>query len=339
MKIAVIGATGMIGHHTAIAVVNRGHELIIVHRASSDISKLHHLPFISVIADLDDEQAMFDAFSNVDAVINCAAPYPTEPKPWQEEVQSALSKMDKFYNACNQQHIKKVVYLGAAIALPKHPQGKEGTEELSYLNVPRDKNPYLQSKWAMDKQAQNKAKAGMPVVIGIPSMTFGEFDYGPSTGQLLVGVANQSIPGYVNGKRNVIYGGDAGVGLVLACEKGRSGERYLFTGQNITMQQLVSLMVKTTSAPPLKAIPLFVAKIVSRIQTLKYKYGKGEQPKISETAIAVMSSGQYLDGSKAEKELGFKATQNIEETIANAYSWFKKVGYISQKTSQSDSSS
>lgn len=336
MKIAVIGATGMLGHHTAIAVVNRGHELTIVHRNTSDISKLQHLPFISRIADLTDEETMFDALSQVDAVINCAAPYPTEPKSWKEEVQHSLSTMDKFYRACNQPHIKKIVYLGAAIALPKDPKGEQATEALNYHSMPSDKNPYLQSKWAMEQQALAKAKEGLPVVIGIPSMTFGEFDYGPSTGQLLVGVANQSIPGYVNGKRNVIYAGDAGIGLTLACEKGTPGERYLFTGHNVSMAELVSLMANVSSSPPLKSIPLLIAKLVSRIQLLKYKYGKGELPKISDTAIAVMSSGQYLNGSKAERELGFKASYSLKDTIEHAYLWFDKAGYIHREKTNSD---
>ena len=328
MRIAVLGATGMIGHHTAISVVARGHELTIVHRESSDMSKVQHLPYTSAIADLSDEKALREAFSNVDAVINCAAPYPTTPIPWQEEVKSSLAKMESFYKACEQKHLQKIVYLGASIALKKHPEGLPANETLEYSTAPANKNPYIPAKWAMDVQAMNKAKAGLPVVIGIPSMTFGEYDYGPSTGQLLVGVANQSLPGYVRGNRNVIYAGDAGLGLTLACEKGVPGARYLFTGNNIAMDDLVSLIAKVSKAPVLKSTPLFVAKIIAKIQYFKYKRFNADLPKISDTAIAVMSSGQFLDGTKAQKELGFKTTHSIKEAIQKAHNWFVEVGYI-----------
>jgi hypothetical protein len=35
MQVAIIGATGMLGHHAAEAVVAAGHELTVVHRAST----------------------------------------------------------------------------------------------------------------------------------------------------------------------------------------------------------------------------------------------------------------------------------------------------------------
>jgi len=328
LRIAVIGATGMIGHHTAVSVLERGHDLTIIHRASSNLDKLNDLTFHSAIADLSDESALIDAMTKVDAVINCAAPYPIEPIPWREEVTGSLSAMDCFYRACEQSDLKKIVYLGGAIALQKRKNGTPADERDEYQQAPSNKNPYLQAKWAMDEQAIRMAKQGLPIVIGIPSMTFGEFDYGPSTGQLLVGVANQSLPGYVRGKRNVIYAGDAGLGLVLACEKGQAGERYLFTGTNTSMDELIAIMSRISAKPKLKTLPLSVAKIVSSIQTFKYKRLKGDLPKVSDTAIAVMSSGQFLDGSKARKELGFEATHSLDETIEKAYKWFVDNGYI-----------
>jgi len=331
MKIAVIGATGMIGYHTAASVIERGHELTVIHRQSSDLSKLGHLLYHSACADLSDEQALIEALSNVDAVINCAAPYPSAPISWQDEVQRSLSIMEVFYRACGHVDLHKIVYLGGAIALRKHPQGLAGDETLEYDSQPSNKNPYLQAKWAMDAQAKRKAEEGLPVVIGIPSMTFGDHDYGPSTGQLLVGIANQTLPGYVKGRRNVIYAGDAGLGLVLACEKGVVGERYLFTGTNVSMDDLVAKMCAISDAPSLKTIPLFVAKAVSSLQRYKYRWLNGELPVISDTAIAVMSSGQFLDGSKAQQDLGFKATLSLDQTLHKAYQWFIEEGYIKPK--------
>lgn len=318
----------MIGHHTAATVLERGHELTVIHRASSNLDKLNDLTFQSAVADLSDESALIAALSQVDAVINCAAPYPVEPISWQDEVRRSLTAMDSFYSACEQADLKKIVYLGGAIALQKRDDGSPADEHDEYQQAPSNKNPYLQAKWAMDNQAIQKAQQGLPVVIGIPSMSFGEFDYGPSTGQLLVGVANQTLPGYVQGKRNVIYAGDAGLGLVLACEKGQAGERYLFTGTNISMDELVAIMSRICGKPKPKTLPLAVAKLVSKIQTFKYKRLKGDLPKVSDTAIAVMSSGQFLNGNKARKELGFEATHSLDDTIAKAYTWFVDNGYI-----------
>lgn len=238
--------------------------------------------------------------------------------------------MENFFKACQSANIGKSVYLGAAIAHPKDSGGLPGTEALIYQTEPANKTPYLQVKWAMDKLARDKAQAGLPVTIGIPSMCFGEFDYGPTTGKLIVDIAKRNIPAYIRGNRNVIHAGDAGRGLVLACEKGRVGERYLFTGNNITMDDLVQQIAELARVPPpQRIIPLTVAKWISRFQELNYRLLGGNIPQLSSTAIAVLALGQFLDGSKARNELGFHPTLNLTETIQLTLDWFRSVGYLS----------
>lgn len=332
MRIAIIGATGMIGHHTAKAALDRGHNLLVIHRASSNLSLLKELKFDSAIADLDNIELLASILKNTDAVINCAAYYPTKPLPWRQEVSTAISQMNNFLSACKQSKVAKIVYLGAAIALPKDIEGKPGNAGLIYTERPSNKAPYVQVKWEMDRIAREKAKEGLPIIITIPSMCFGEYDYAPSTGRLIVEVANNTLPAYIKGKRNVIYAGDAGVGIILACEKGRVGERYLFTGTNVSMDELIKLIAKAANTlAPEKVIPLPLAKLLSKLQEAKYKLLGGELPKLSSTAIAVMASGQFLDGSKAVSELGFKPTLNLEQTIERTITWFKANGYIGNK--------
>ncbi len=328
MRIAVIGATGMLGQHTARALLARGHALHVIHRASSRVDTLAGLQYTSAVAELDDKRSLTEAMADVDAVINCAGYYPTLPRPWREDVAVATAQMENFYAACAAHALKKIVYLGGAIALRRNPSGEPGDETLAYADEPDNKNPYVQVKWAMDRQALDHAARGLPVVIGIPSMTFGEYDYGPTTGRLIVEIANGTLPGYVRGNRNVIYAGDAGLGLARVCEDGVPGERYLLTGSNLSMDELVGKIAALSGKSAPGAIPLPVAKFVSALQSLRYRLVGGALPKVDATAIAVMSAGQFLSGAKAEKELGFKATTRVDEAIERALKWFRAEGYV-----------
>jgi nucleoside-diphosphate-sugar epimerase len=186
----------------------------------------------------------------------------------------------------------------------------------------------LQVKWAQDTLARQKAAEGMPVVVGIPSMTFGEYDPGNTTGSFVIEMANRTLPGYVAGKRNVVYAGDAGRGLVRVCEDGHPGERYLICGENLTMQQLMAKIATVTGAPEPKEIPLAAAKLVSAWQIFKYKHLRCPAPKVSSSAIAVMSSGQYLDGSKAARELGYRPEVSVDEAIRRTFEWFRSQGKV-----------
>lgn len=327
MRIAIIGATGMLGHHAARAALARGHALTVIHRAGSKLGVLEGLRFDSAVADLDDRAALAVALKGADAVINCAGYYPTLPRPWRDEVQTATAQMENFYAACRQHSLKKIVYLGGAIALQRRADGAPGDETCEYPGEPANKNPYLQVKWAMDAQARAQARDGLPVVIGIPTMTFGEYDVGPTTGRFIVEIAKGTLPGYVQGRRNAIYAGDAGLGLVRVAEDGRVGERYLLTGHNTDMAALTQLMAQITGKPVPRAIPLAAARLVSQIQTLRYHWFKGPPPKVDATGIAVMSAGQHLSGAKAERELGFKAGVSLEDAITRALNWFRANGY------------
>jgi len=328
MRIAILGATGLIGHHTARAIVEKGIELTVIHRRSSNLDRLGDISFTSAVADLDDKESLTEALSSVDVVINCAGYYPTIPRPWREEVARARVQMDNFYSACADNSLEKIVYVGGSVALNKHPQGLPGNESLQYRSQPADKNAYLQVKWHMDRLASEQAEAGLPVAIGIPATTLGEFDYGPTTGRFVVEVANQSLPAYIEGQRNIIYAGDAGRGLVRVCEAGRPGEHYLLTGTNIMMSEFIEKVAELASVPPPRCVSLRAAKTVAMIQSWRYRLLGGQPPRISETVIGVMSAGQYLDGSKAEKELGFRASTSVDETIGRTLTWFRNSGYI-----------
>lgn len=328
MKIGVIGATGMIGNHTAKAVVEKGHELTVIHRPNADLSRLKGVAFDSRVGDLNDKQSLITAFAGLDWVINCAAYYPTTPLPLAKEMQTAENQMIAFIDAIKTSGISKAVYVGGSIALPKSDTGV-GNETMNYAGTPSNKTPYVQVKWLMDKMAQDAGKSGVPLVIGIPSMTFGEYDYGPTTGQLIKNVANQQMSAYLKGNRNVVYAGDAAVGLLLAAEKGKNGARYLITGENRDMDYLVKTIAELANvASPTQVIPLPIAKIISFIQAFKYKYLNGKVPQLSGTVIAILSAGQFLNGDKAKTDLGYAPSVTTEEAIKRTIAWFKTVGYI-----------
>ncbi len=323
----MIGATGLLGHHAAKAAIEAGYELVVIHRQGSDLSKIDDLEFTARVADLNDRPSLQQALQGLDGVINSAAYYPTVPKPWREEVSLAVTQMENFYNACEEAKVDRVVYVGGSIALAKPPQGGPGDETCTYEQAPEDLTPYVQVKWALDRLAVERAQAGLHVVLGIPSMSFGEHDHGPTTGLLVQKIAKEGLPFYVRGNRNAVYAGDAGRGLVLALEKGSSGERYLLTGENISMDELVTLIAKMAATRPPQSMPMFVARSISALEGLMYQVTK-RPPLLSSTAIAVMAAGQFLSGEKAKADLGYVPKVDLSEAIDRTLRWFKVRGYL-----------
>lgn len=329
MKVAVLGATGMLGQHTARALRQRGHELLVLHRPSSNLDVLDGLEFEPRVADLEDQDGLVNALRGADGLVHAAAYYPTKPTPWQQEVEVAGAQIRRVLDAARAAQVSRITYVGAAIALKRRDDGQPGSETDSFEARPADHTPYLQVKYEMDRIAREYAGSGLPVSIAIPAMTFGEYDRGPTTGRLIVDIANRALPAYIHGKRNVIYAGDAGRGIALVLEQGKVGERYLLTGTDIEMSALVPLIARVAGVEaPTRVLPMSVARWISRSQTLRYRLFGGELPKLSSTAIAVIASGQYLRGEKARRELGFASTVSLEEAVQRALRWFIEVGYV-----------
>ncbi len=328
-KIGVIGATGMLGHHVAKLVQeDKENTLVAIHRKTSNLSSIQDLDYKSSIADLNDKESLIQSFKGLDYVLNCGAYYPTVPKSLNDEIKIARLQMNNFIDAVKESNVKKALYLGGSIAIPKSKSGI-ANEDMYYQTKPKNNSAYLQVKWLMDKMAREAGELGVPIVVGIPTMTFGEYDYGPSTGRIITNAINQTLPGFVQGNRNVVYAGDAARGLLSACIHGRIGERYLITGENISMKELLQKIVSIATIDKMpKEVPLGLAKLVSKIKMTKYKFFGGEVPLLNDTAIAVMSAGQFLNGDKAKNELGYEPKITLDDTITRSIDWFKANKYI-----------
>lgn len=332
MIVGVLGATGMLGHNAALAAVDAGHRVRVIHRPGSNPDRMDDIPGERAEADLDAPDGLADALAGLDCVIHAAAYYPTVPKPWRAEVAHATAQSERLLAACRQAGVRRLVYVGGSIALRKAPAGALGDETCVQTHRPAGRNPYVQVKWALDQQFAAASDVGLTVCTAIPSMTFGAFDYGPTTGQILTRLANGNLPSYVRGQRNVIAAHDAGRGILAVAERGTAGQRYLLTGTNTSMDTLVALAAEMTGQPTPRAVPLPVARLVSAAQGLGYRLG-GPEPAISATAIAVMASGQHLSGERARRDLDFAAQLDLPTTLRRALDWFADVGYVRPRAS------
>lgn len=307
MKYAVLGATGLLGHHAARAIRAAGHDLVLIHRPSSQIQRLAYLEPECRVAEMLDHAGLERALRGLDGVIFSAGYYPSRPRRWQEEVASALGQTNPFYAACLQARVPRILYVGSAYAMPRHPQGLPGHEGLFYDSLPSGKSSYVLCKWALDEQAREQARNGLPVVIGIPGMVLGELDIGPTTGRVITAIGNGEMTHYVAGQRNVIDAAEA--------------------GHNLEMADLTRRIAELLGQPAPQPMSMAMARALATLGRLRYRVS-GQLPLLDETAIEVMAGGQFLDGRKAREELGFFSTTALDDTLLRAIDWFRDNGYF-----------
>jgi dihydroflavonol-4-reductase len=286
----------------------------------------------TVQADLNDREALEAALRGVDAVIHCAGYYPRLYKRTSEELATAKQQMENFCQAVMAVQCKKVVYVSAASILNKAPDGTLAHEDLLYREQPAAANPFRVIKWSMEQIAETYIARGLPMTIAIPSMVFGEYDYGPTAGRLIVQIANGKLTRFVACNRNIIYGPELAEGLIRCVEAGKTGERYILAGNNISMKSLVEKIAQLAHVPLPKEAPLALAHGVAWLQDLRYQV-TGKLPSIKPAELRMLTAGQFLDTSKAKDQLGFVAKVPVDEAITLSLRWFKQNGYISHAPS------
>ena len=94
------------------------------------------------------------------------------------------------------------------------------------------------------------------------------------------------------------------------------------------MTDLVQLIADLAGVPPPRSVPLKVARAAAQLQELRYHLLGGDPPKLSATAVAVMALGQFLDGRKATREIGYRPQLSVPEAIQRALAWFRQEGMI-----------
>jgi dihydroflavonol-4-reductase len=125
---------------------------------------------------------------------------------------------------------------------------------------------------------------------------------------------------------NVVDARDVGVGHVLAAERGQLGERYILGGENLSVQEALTIAAREAGVKP----PRWRASLGLLAALVKAGEALGHLPLVEPLPLEhfkTMSEWRALDCSKADGELGF-GTRPFLETIRDTLAWFREYSYL-----------
>lgn len=185
----------------------------------------------------------------------------------------------------------------------------------------------------MEHLSYKAAAAGLPVVIATSCAIMGPNDFLPSRlGRTLRDYANGKLRAYIPGGVEYVASRDIVSGHLLSMDKGRSGERYIFSTRHMTIGEMLDIFEKVTGQPkPWLRLPPKVMKVLGHVQTyVKQKYFPNASHRLTPHAVQVLSAYRHVDTTKAQVELGFEPT-SIEDAIQEQYEFFQRLGWIEKK--------
>ena len=323
MRVLVTGATGLVGNNVVRQLLERGDDVRVLVRDPSDRA-LASLPIDVRQGGIEDRDAVVRACEGVEAVVHAAgsvhigwtgydAQHTANVKGTQIVAESARSANARLV------HVSSVNALG--LGTVDSPANEEGPLT---GGIPCG---YVLTKQEAERVVLTEVQAGLQAVIVNPGFMLGPWDWKPSSGKMLLGVAKRYTPAAPSGGCSVCDVRDVAAAILTALRSGRSGQRYILAGENLTYLELWARFRRATGgAPPVIRMGPLVRWIAGAWGDLQAKLS-GRESDVNSAAIRMSSQFHYYSSQRAMKELGYQS-RPLDESIRDAWAWFQERGYV-----------
>ncbi len=328
MAVLVTGASGFVGSWLVRRLIESGERVHVLHRTSSRLDDLEGLDFASRIGDVTDFESVRTACLDVDTVFHLAGVVGYS-RAMREQMERANVQGTKNVVEALQKTLKtppKLVYMSSVVAVGASFDGKPMNEN-SPFNVSHLDLGYFETKKAAEDVVRSACHKGkIEATILNPSTIYGATDAKKGSRKTQVKVAQGKLPFYTAGGVSVVSVHDVVTAVMTAREKGRNGERYILSGENITIHDLFSRIAQLAGVqPPRILLPNPVVKALGKTGDLLEKIGmKG--PLNTESAWTAVLF-HWFDHSKATQELGF-SPRPTQEALKESVDWMRRNGML-----------
>jgi dihydroflavonol-4-reductase len=148
---------------------------------------------------------------------------------------------------------------------------------------------------------------GLDAVIVNPSAIWGRFGKIYRGAEIARKVRRSSVVPYFTGGICVVHVSDVVDGIIAAWRHGKTGERYILGGENLTLQAIARAAAR---AQNLRRRFVPVPNLLTGLSAFALEsWGRitKTRPRITFTTHYCASRFHYYDSGKAEKELGYSA--------------------------------
>ena len=323
----VTGATGFVGSHVARALAEQGAELRLLVRATSDPRNIRALRAERVTGDLRDPASLEKGIGACDVVFHVAADYRLWVRDPEQMYRSNVEGTRAVLEAARKNRVRRVVYTSSVATMGFTSNGRPA-DESSPVSLDNMIGHYKRSKFMAEQLAMEAGRSGMDVVVVNPTTPVGEQDIKPTpTGRIVVDFLKKKFPAYVDTGLNLVDVKECARGHIAALEKGRSGERYILGGENLTLKQILDKLAAITGLPsPKIRVPYVVALATGVVDEVVTGHILGREPRATIDAVRMGRKKMFVLSGKAERELGWKLV-GVDAALRRAVDWFQANGY------------
>jgi len=327
LKAFVTGATGFLGSHVARVLADQGADLRLLVRSTSNLKNLTGLKADTATGDLRDAASLEKAISGCETVFHVAADYRLWVRDPNEMYRSNVGGTRSLLEAARKNGVRRVVYTSSVATIGFKSDGQPADED-SPVSLSDMIGHYKRSKFMAEQLAMEAGRGGMQVVTVNPTTPVGEQDVKPTpTGRIVVDFLKRKFPAYVETGLNLVDVRECAQGHVAALEKGRTGERYVLGGEDLTLKQILDKLGQITGLPsPKIKLPYLFAFAAGVVDEAVTGLLLRREPRATVDTVRMGKKKMFASSAKAGRELGWKIVP-VDGALRRAADWFRANGY------------
>jgi dihydroflavonol-4-reductase len=323
----ITGATGFLGSHVARLLEEQGAALRLLVRPGSNPRNLDGLKAQRVVGDLRDSACLEKGIAGCEVVFHVAADYRLWVRDPAQMYRSNIEGTRALLQSARKHGVRRVVYTSSVATMGFRMNGHP-VDEASPVSLRDMIGHYKRSKFLAEEVALAASRDGTDVVVVNPTTPVGERDIKPTpTGRIIVDFLKKKFPAYVDTGLNLVDVGECARGHIAALEKGKSGERYILGGENLTLKQILDKLAAITGLPsPKLRLPYVVALATGVVNEMVTGHILGREPRATMDTVRMGRKKMFVSSAKAERDLGWQ-TVPVDSALRRAVEWFQENGY------------
>lgn len=325
MQVLVTGATGLIGHAIARALVAQGHRVRALVRDPARAAALLPAGVEDVQGDITAPASLPAALSGVQRVFHAAG----LPEQWQPDA-AIFDRVNRqgtvnVLRAALAAGVQRVVYTSTMDVFAA-PRG--GTLVETHVDAAPKPTPYERSKQDAEREAEQVRAQGLELVYVNPGAVYGPSPVQTGLNVFFLQLLQRKMPALPPGGMPVAYVEGVAQAHLAAAERGRSGERYLVADGHVSTRALAQEIARAAGrqghAPLVLPAPLakaLAAASAPLARALRFT------PLLAEGQLSFVLWDVRIDATRAQRELGFVPTP-LAEGVARTVASLREQGLV-----------
>jgi farnesol dehydrogenase len=326
VKVFVTGATGFIGIQLVKQLAGRGFQVHALYR-SEEKARLITIDGVSLYkGDIMNCASLLEAMKGCEEVYHIAAfagVWSKDPSTIHRFNVDGTLNVFETAKKCGVRRIVVTSTAGILGPSEKGPVHEESPVPSSFFT------PYEESKFLMEQELKKINLHKPEVIIVNPTRVYGPGYLSESNG------VTKMIKRYLEGNWRLIPGSGASYGNyvhvedvvsghLLAMEYGKSGERYLLGGENITYNQLFTYVrVASGLHKTLYKVPLWIM-LSAAFFMLTFSKIFGRKPLIVPGLVRKFNHNWVVSSEKAIREINYNP-RGAETGITQTVEWIQSI--------------